>query len=148
MKYIKNHKYGIEERAKAMFGTTEIHEFAGYIFENGEMLNLSYEGYQRDEDHRIISQFFSTAYDTDAMHKFMRRGNIRVMCSRTHYFFEFIKKPTKAQINQIRNAYLYAYKNGIEFMIERSDNKGHAVEQFYDLYEFLEKYNTEVYSYV
>lgn len=137
MSYIKNHKYCIEEKAKSKFGLTNSYELAGYMFENGEMLNLSYMGYQRDEDHRTISQFFSTANYTDAMLKFMRRGNIRIMCSKSHYFFEFIKKPTKEQLHMIIVAYLYAYKNNIEFMVEKSDSKGRSIKCYYSINDLL-----------
>lgn len=37
------------------FGTTDDCTLAGYILTNGTMLNLSYEGYQRDIDHRDIT---------------------------------------------------------------------------------------------
>lgn len=138
MNYIKNHKYCIEERAKSLFGTTEYPEFAGYILENGDMLNFSYGGYQRDEDHRIIGQFFSNAQGTDAMLKFMRRGNIRVMCSNSHYYFELINKPTKQQFNRLREAFLYAYKNNIDFLVERSNPQGRIIRQYYDTCELME----------
>ena len=37
------------------FGATDDYTLAGYILTNGQMLNLSYEGYQRDIDHRDIT---------------------------------------------------------------------------------------------
>ena len=84
---IKNHKYSIEERARRKYKTTDYFEFAGYILEDGTMLNFSHENRQRDMDHREIEEFFTKAQGTDALCKFMRRGNIRVSCNSTDYCF-------------------------------------------------------------
>lgn len=136
-KYIKNHPYGIEERAKTYFGTTHNLEFAGYILEDGSLLNFSHEGFQRDCDHREIGQFFSKAQSTEAMLKFMRRKNIRCINSKTGYRFEYIAMPTDAQIAVMRAAYYKAYRNGIEFLIEKDNSRGKAECFFYNLDDFL-----------
>ena len=48
--YVKNKPYCIEERAKKFYGTTEYFELAGYLLENGEMLNFSHEGCEASHD--------------------------------------------------------------------------------------------------
>lgn len=137
MNYIKNHPHCIEEKAIAIFGKTNVFSLAGYILEDGSMLNFSYDGYQRDEDHRIVGQFFKKASGTEAMLKFMRRGNVRVCCNRTHYTFEFIKDLTKSQKDAIIDACREAKDLGIEFVLEKDDSQGHAVKQWYWLEELL-----------
>lgn len=134
--YIKNHKFSIEERARKMFGETEVFDFAGYILEDGSMLNFSYGGYQRDEDHRIIGQFFSKAQGTEAMLKFMRRGNVRVMCHNGGYCFEFIKPLTRAQELKIKEASGIAEDCCIPFLLERDNKKGESHWRWYDFIDY------------
>ena len=47
----------IEERAISEWGITNVPQFAIYMLKNGEMINGSYEGFQRDRDHREINEF-------------------------------------------------------------------------------------------
>lgn len=140
--YVKNKPYCIEERAKKFYGTTEYFELAGYLLENGEMLNLSHEGYQRDQDHRNIGFFFEKASGTDAMVKFMNRGNIRVSCHNTDYCFELSKKPTQLQTHQIKRAYYEAIRNAKGFYLEYKNkqidiNMLDTITLPYALYKFL-----------
>lgn len=138
--YIKNKPYCIEERAKKYYGLTECFEFAGYLLEDGTMLNFSYGSYQRDEDHRSIGWFFKNAKSTAAMLKFMRRGNIRVMCNTNNYCFEYIRKPTKEQIGRIREAYKISENMpNFEFYLEKSDNHGRTLWSSRDIYQMLEE---------
>lgn len=122
MKYIKNHPYCIEERARKYFGETEIFEFAGYILEDGTMLNFSHEGFQRDEDHRTIGQFYSKASGTEAMCKFMRRGNIRCSCDNNNYCFEFSKYPTEKQWQILCKVARLCWYNNVPFYLENEKN--------------------------
>jgi hypothetical protein len=140
--YIKNKPHCIEEKALKMFGITECFELAGYILEDGRMLNFSYSGYMREEDHRIIGQFFKKAQGYNAVCKFMKRGNIRIICSNTHYGFEFIKKPTKAQIRRIAEAYKQTIHDpNIHFYIDKADNHGKIIWTSYDPYVLYDDYN-------
>lgn len=136
--YIKNHRNGIEEKARRMFGETDIFQFAGYILEDGTMLNFSYGGYQRDEDHRIIGQFFSKAQGTEALLKFMRRGNVRVMCHNNSYCFEYMGKLTRAQKSVIMEAAKEAETMNIDFMLEKDNRAGKPISRWYDRYELYE----------
>lgn len=132
---IKNHPNCIEERARKVFGETEIYSFAGYILEDGSMLNFSYGGYQRDEDHRIVGQFFKNATGTEAMLKFMRRGNVRVMCNKDGYCFEFIKPLTHWQRQVITEAALEAESLNIPFVLEADDRTGRSKKRWYESWE-------------
>lgn len=138
MKYIKNHPYCIEERAKKFFGETEIFEFAGYLLEDGTMLNFSHEGYQRDEDHRVIGEFYSKASGTEALCKFMRRGNIRCSCNSGSFCFEFSKFPTKKQWQVLYNAARLCQLNQIEFYLE-NEKHNLCIRNRYDLENYLKR---------
>lgn len=89
----------LEQKALSHFGQTYIHAHAGYLTPNGYLLNFSHEGYQRDMDHRVISEIFETMPDfqdlsgNEAMYLFMNMGNIRVhTCG-----INLIMPPTNAQ---------------------------------------------------
>ena len=133
-------QYSIEEKARRKFGETEVFQLAGYLLEDGSMLNFSYEGYQRDEDHRIIGQFFKNATGTPALLKFMRRGNVRVMCHRDNYCFEYIKPLTKAQKRVILDAAKEAENLGYYFTLERDDSRGNPIRQWFDRWEVVEAF--------
>ena len=68
------------------------------------MLNGSYEGYRRDIDHREINEFMPVVnkkeYEyssTPYVHRFMKRGNIRMNCNDNSICLEFWKIPTREQ---------------------------------------------------
>ncbi len=137
----KFRKNSIEERARKVFGETEYFELAGYLLRNGSMLNFSYGGYQRDEDHRIIGQFYSKAQGTEALRKFMRRGNIRCMCSNYDFCFEFDKLPTREQFEMLNKAHSLAIRNALDFRIEREcKNKKYRVFTWDSFCDYLRKY--------
>lgn len=139
-KYIRDHQYCIEEKARRMFGETEVFQFGGYLLQDGSMLNFSYSGYQRDEDHRIIGYFFSNAQGTKAMLKFMRRGNVRIMCHKDSYSFEYIAPLTKEQKYMIREACKEAEELGYCFTLEKDDAKGRPVKQWFDSFGLIEAF--------
>lgn len=125
----------IEEKARKYYGETDIFEFAGYLLPDGTMLNFSYEGYQRDEDHRNIGQFFRKADGWFAIVAFLRRGNIRVSCNSNGYRFEYIQEPTEKQKIMLEQAERIAFRNGIEFCIEKSDWNGISEKHFFETWE-------------
>lgn len=133
---IKNHKYSIEKRARRKYKTTDYFEFAGYILEDGTMLNFSHENRQRDMDHREIGEFFTKAQGTDALCKFMRRGNIRVSCNSTDYCFEFSVKPTILQWRKLMTAALAAKQYGINLYIEYNKT---IIRNYNELTDYLAK---------
>lgn len=132
--------YTIENRAKRQFGITEIPEFAGYMLADGTMLNFSYEGRQRDIDHREINEFFragNNGWFSEPIYKFMNRGNIRCSCSSGYYGFEFIKVPTKEQYLALQRIHRTAEMLGHSFHIEKTSFNG-KVKAFCDFYDFME----------
>ena len=103
--------YSIESRAKKYYGLTDCFQLAGYLLQDGTMLNFSDGNYQRDQDHRNIGYFYTNALGTNALRKFLRRGNIRIMCHENSYNFEYYKLPTKEQFRQLQHAYFEFQKN-------------------------------------
>lgn len=138
---IKNHKYSIEERARRKYKTTDYFEFAGYILEDGTMLNFSHKNRQRDMDHREIEEFFTKAQGTDALCKFMRRGNIRVSCNSTDYCFELSVEPTVLQWRKLMIAALTARRYGANLYIEynKTANKKIIIRSYDELTAYLTK---------
>lgn len=74
----------IFEYAKERIGTTPYLKLCGYILPDGSMLNFSYEGYQRDKDHREIHDLnyeedgnTPTGLNVD-MESFINSGAIRI----------------------------------------------------------------------
>ena len=137
--FIKNHPFCIEERARKVFGETDIFEFAGYMLEDGTMLNFSHEGYQRDEDHRIIGQFFEKAQGYDAIMKFMRRGNIRCSCGSFGYMFSFIKEPTEEQMRTMQRAYDQSRDSDGGFLLTKCNKDGRIIERYTSPYQYFEQ---------
>ena len=140
MQYIKNKKYCIEERAKKHYGLTDIFEFAGYMLEDGTMLNFSTENRQRDADHRDANFLFKNASGTEVINKLMRRGNIRVICNDYGLCFEFSKKITKMQLSRLREAEKLADIYNIDFYFEKSTKKNHKTTKkiYRHVYEYAE----------
>lgn len=123
----------VEEKLVRDFGLTDNVELAGYLLPNGDLVNLSYMGYMRDEDHRIVGQYFKKRSGTDALNEMMRRGAVRVMCSKSHYGFEYIKKPTDKQKAIMRKTYYLAMKLGRFFNIDVSNNTGKIIHCYNEL---------------
>lgn len=133
----------IEERAVKAWGLTNDPCCCIYMLKDGTMLNGSYEGFQRDRDHREIGQFYKHSKKEqpgDAslyIYKFMRRGNLRVGCHETGYVIELLTTPTKEQISTMIELYDIAKAYGIEFAIGIVNRK-HVFElRFVHLYGYI-----------
>lgn len=115
----------IEKRLVHDLGVTTNPEHAVWLLTDGTLVNGSHEGRQRDVDHHEIGSYFKkskkeTGYDPYLyMAKFMRRGNIRWGCSETGLAVEFIKMPTRHQLDVMlelaRNMPQSAFKHGPEW---------------------------------
>lgn len=121
--------YSIEARAIKHYGLTDYIPYAGYLLENGDMLDFSEGGYlgQRVQDHRNIEGFFKTARRGKALIKFMNRGNVRINANESMYGFEYIKPLSRKQQAVIRKAWLYCRRNAIMFYLEHDDVNGNPI---------------------
>ena len=85
------------KRAVDSFGLTERISLAGYLLSDGRLLKLSYDGYQRDIDHREIRPIFEDLDIGDEhnapMDRFMNYGHIRLVTQG----IDLIKQPTARQ---------------------------------------------------
>lgn len=94
----------IEERAYKDWGETNNPFHACWMTTDGRMLNGSYEGYQRDRDHRDISFYFAESKREKIcsqplyIRKFENRGNIRMSCDDCEFCFEISKTVTEKQL--------------------------------------------------
>lgn len=131
-------KTTIEKRAVKLYGTTVSVFNAGYMLQDGTMLDFSEGGGEgRCIDHRNISYFYN--YDkyeygvlTKQMLKFMARGNIRIMPESAS--IEFTIKPTKDQLYIIREISKDFRRIGRELTIEKSKgNHSDIIGNYQDL---------------
>lgn len=99
----------IEDKALEGWGATEVPHFCVYVLTNGQMLNGSFMGMQRDRDHREINEFMPHIKDRHLydgvpyVRGFMKRGNIRVNAAAHEIDFQFWKIPTYEQWQTIRS---------------------------------------------
>lgn len=97
----------IEQKLKHRYGTCRRPELATWMLRNGDLINGSVEGHQRDIDHREISQFYKHSVreepgtSTIYVNKFLRRGNIRMICSENAYCCEIAVPPTIEQLKRL-----------------------------------------------
>ena len=133
------------------FGYTPFYYDAGYILDNGKMLNFSGEKGKhfgtRGEDHRGISRIFNgTLEGTASMVKFMNEGNIRIMDETPG--LDISVMPTKEQFSAIKK-YINSKKGEIAVDISDADgrnvssvfyNKGTSADWIIlDIKEYFEK---------
>lgn len=133
------------------FGYTPYYYDAGYILDNGKMLNFSGEKGKhfgtRGEDHRGISRIFNgTLEGTASMVKFMNEGNIRIMDETPGLDISIM--PTKEQFGAIKK-YINSKKGEIAVDISDADgrnissvfyNKGTSADWIIlDIKEYFEK---------
>lgn len=96
----------IEERLVCKMGLTNNPIMGLWLLTDGTLINGSFEGHQRDVDHRDIGEYFKKSKEDRTsgslyMDKFMRRGNIRWGCSDYGLTIEFHKTPTGEQLDKI-----------------------------------------------
>ena len=115
----------IEQRAKEEWGTTQVPQFAIYMLTDGEMLNGSFGGFQRDRDHREINEFmpkWENGRHYDGMpyiYRFIKRGNIRMHCNRESINLMFWKVPTRDQWITLRDILKECEELNMRIFIEK-----------------------------
>lgn len=130
----------IEQKMLHDYGTTGVPELCMWLLRDGTMVNGSWEGHQRDVDHREVSQYFKRSKREDPgsaaiyIYKFERRGNIRVTCSDFGYGFELYGPPSREQLAVIFRCAAIARRNSIPVYIDRRIDmhrrRGEDLEQF------------------
>lgn len=116
-----------------MFGRTSNLSLAGYILTDGSLLKFSYDGYDRNLDHREIDNVLQLDTDsrTDSMIQFINYGNIRV----TSGFLELSCLPTDKQWPMIAAYIRRARQQQYTCMaIDIANHNGTVVKTF--AYEF------------
>lgn len=143
----------IEERAKQEWGTTEIPQLAIYMLLDGDMLNGSFEGFQRDRDHREINEFMpilnnGKLYDgMPYIRRFMKRGNIRIHCDKESINLQFWKTPTRDQWISLRTILKECEELNMRIYIEKYYPLKRSIT-FYDKKTFVEWLSSQVNFYL
>ena len=140
----------IEQRAKAEWGTTTVPQFAVYMLPNGDMLNGSFGGFQRDRDHREINEFMPKLNNGKPyegypyIQRFINRGNIRMNCNRESINLQFWKTPTYEQWKTIRWIIKEAEELNLKIRIEKYYSNNKKTICFYDRESFVEWLSSQV----
>lgn len=118
------------KQAVKKFGYTPYFYDAGYITPNGKMLNFSGEKGRhfstRGQDHRAIGIIFANTQGTDALNRFMKDGNIRIIAESPAVDVSAVVEPTKEQYSTIRK-FIYQYAEKGYFAVDFSDESGTVV---------------------
>ncbi len=118
------------KQAVKEFGYTPYFYDAGYIIPNGKMLNFSGEKGKhfgsRGQDHRGISTIYAETSGTDALVRFMKDGNIRIMAESPGIDISTTVEPTKEQYSTIRR-FIYEYIDKEYFNIDFTDESGKVI---------------------
>ena len=129
-------EYGLSEaeysrkQAVKEFGYTPYYYDAGYILPNGKMLNFSGEKGRhygsRGQDHRAIGTIYPDSQGSDAMIRFMKDGNIRIMAETPGIDLSSSVEPTREQYATIR-AFAEHSRREEYFNVDLSDERGNNV---------------------
>lgn len=156
------------KQAVKEFGYTPYFYDAGYITPNGKMLNFSGEKGRhfgsRGQDHRAIGIIFADTQGTDALNRFMKDGNIRILAESPAVDISTLAEPTKEQYSTIRK-FIYEYAEKGYFAVDFSDENGivvgslgyenninpariiNDIKHFYETGEIREQSNTDKFRY-
>lgn len=122
------HPYSVSEyeiKALKTFGEANHIRNAGYVTPHGHLLNFSYEGCQRDMDHREIADIMPDGLSgTEAMMAFMNMGNVRLGNGTA----DMTVRPTHQQKDALKRALLSAIYNADTFTVEMRSRSGCTVE--------------------
>lgn len=118
------------KQAVKEFGYTPYFYDAGYITPNGKMLNFSGEKGKhygvRGQDHRAIGTIYAESSGTDALNRFVRDGNIRIMAESPGLDMSTLTEPTKEQYATIRK-FASEYAGKEFFNVDFTDESGKVI---------------------
>ena len=119
------------KQAVKEFGYTPYFYDAGYITPNGKMLNFSGEKGKhygsRGQDHRAIGIVYAETSGTDALNRFIKDGNVRIMAESPGIDISTVAEPTKEQYSTIRK-FVYEYGDKESFFnVDFTDESGNVI---------------------
>jgi len=127
----------LEDDARKHFGLTDNPQLGGFIFEDGAMLSLSYDGRMRDMDHREIGEIMlkhGLDTGTDGMKQFMQATNaVRLNFNQRYAGFDFPGKPTRAQMRIILEIIKDVSDFNVTYGGESYSFYPDELEEFFDL---------------
>ena len=118
------------KQAVKEFGYTPYFYDAGYITTNGKMLNFSGEKGKhygsRGQDHRAIGTIYADTDGTDALNRFVKDGNIRIMAESPGIDISTTTEPSKEQYATI-GKFIREYANKEYFSVDLTGEDGRVV---------------------
>jgi hypothetical protein len=123
-------EYFRKKALKAFKTTTNFNE-AGYLLPDGKLLNFSGgERNHRHRDHREIGEIYEATNGVDALNRFMRDGNIRIMAESPGADLPSGVEPTAEQYIALRK---FINSHGTaegQFFVDFSGEDGHRVGNY------------------
>ncbi|MBQ0125543.1 MAG: hypothetical protein KBS59_04375, partial [Clostridiales bacterium] len=118
------------KKAVSEYGYTPYFYDAGYILQNGNLLNFSGEKGKhygsRGLDHRNIGSIFTNTSDSSAMLRFMSYGNVRIMDETPGIDILKSTEPTKEQYAKIRN-HIEHSRSREYYSVDFTDERGNTI---------------------
>ena len=119
------------KKALKSFKTTTNFNEAGYLLPDGKLLNFSGgERNHRYRDHREIGEIYEATNGVNALNRFMRDGNIRIMAESPGIDITSGVEPTNEQYAALRR---FIKSNGVDegqFFVDFSDADGRNVGKY------------------
>ena len=119
------------KKALKSFKTTTNFNEAGYMLPDGKLLNFSGgERNHRYRDHREIGEIYEATNGVNALNRFMRDGNIRIMAESPGIDVASGVEPTNEQYAALRR---FIKSNGVDngrFFVDFSDKDGRNVGKY------------------
>ena len=138
--YSKTIDNTMNDKAKEFFGTTHNLKEAGYILENGELLDFSGKkqgasGGYRTIDHQDIKDAFDVQDDGEAesLVAFVNNGNIRFMPETNGFYMS--NMPTPEQMKVIKRVFEKDFGEGEVELYHDASDWGNRDKVFYRQYE-------------
>lgn len=130
----------VETSLLRQYGQTDNFGLAVWLLRDGTLVNGSFEGNQRDLDHRHIADFYPGLDPVDAICKFMRRGNVRMGFSGNVPCFEFLVPLSDRQIARLVPWAHWAANNAIDFCAIRHAGNKRVCENPWRFLYYIAKY--------
>lgn len=129
-----------ESLALGKYGRTEDVNMAVWLLRDGTMVNGSFEGRQRDLDHRHIREFYPGLDEDAAMRRFMLRGNIRMGFSVAGPCFEFLVPPSEEQLKRLVPWAHWATRHKTDFCAVRHARRTRICESPWQFLYYVSKW--------
>lgn len=141
-------KPSVETKLQQEHGLTDDINLAVWMLRDGSLINGSYDGNQRDVDHREIVEYYPGLSFDEAIARFMRRGNIRMGFGDAGPCFEFLVPPSEEQLRILVPWAHWAVRHKTDFCAIRHARGNRICENPWQFLYYVSKWmHRNVFSY-